>query len=281
MKVAVLGSKGLLGSDLLAACVHREFETYGFDLPEMDITRMDSVRESLPQVDWVINCAGYTSVDAAESDRDEAFRVNADGAHVVARVCNRRRIRLLHISSDYVFDGNKSRPYNEKDSANPLSVYGTSKLAGEKAVRSEGLHFLVVRTQALFGVSGPSFVRRVVDHVRSSDAPFRAIRDQIISPTYTKDLSEALITLMRLNQSGVVHVAASGECSWYELAVAVAERIKPGAAIKAITSAEAQQAAPRPSYSALDTRLYHSWTQQAMRSWQEGLDAYLADTGAV
>ena len=113
MKVAVLGSKGLLGSDLLAACVHREFETYGFDLPEMDITRMDSVRESLPQVDWVINCAGYTSVDAAESDRDEAFRVNADGAHVVARVCNRRRIRLLHISSDYVFDGNKSRPYNE------------------------------------------------------------------------------------------------------------------------------------------------------------------------
>ena len=277
MKVAVLGSKGLLGSDLLSVCVRRGFETYGFDLPEIDVTRMDSVRDVMPQVDWVVNCSGYTAVDAAEADRDEAFRVNADGAHIVARVCNRRRIRLLHISSDYVFDGSKSRPYNEKDGVNPLSVYGTSKLAGEKAVRSEGVRFLVVRTQALFGLSGPNFVRRVVDHVRSSETPFRAIKDQIIAPTYTKDLSAALITLMKLERTGVIHVASSGECSWYDLAQAVVARVKPDAVVEPVSTVESGQIAPRPPYSVLDTRLYHSWTQRAMPTWQEGLEACLAE----
>jgi len=277
MKIVVLGSKGLLGSDLLATCVHRGLEAYGFDLPEIDITSMDSVRDVLPQVDWVVNCAGYTSVDAAERDRDEAFRLNADGAHVVARVCNHRRIRLLHLSTDYVFDGTKRRPYNEKDGVNPLSVYGASKLAGEKAVRSEGLRFLVVRTQALFGRSGPSFVQRVMQHLASGDEPVRAIDDQMIAPTYTRHLGEALITLMRLDRSGLVHVAATGECSWYDLARAIASRVKPGAAVDAITTAQARQAAPRPAYSVLDTRLYHTWTQRVVPSWREGLDAFLAD----
>jgi len=279
MKIVVLGSKGLLGSDLLATCVHRGLEAYGFDLPEIDVTDLESVRAVLPQVDWVVNCAGYTSVDAAEHDRDEAFRLNADGAHAVARVCNHRRIRLLHLSTDYVFDGTKRRPYNEKDGVNPLSVYGASKLAGEKAVRSEGLRFLVVRTQALFGRSGPCFVQRVMEHLASGDAPFRAIDDQMIAPTYTRHLSEALITLMRLDRSGLVHVAATGECSWYDLARAIASRVKPGAAVDAITTAQARQAAPRPPYSVLDTRLYHSWTQRVMPSWREGLDAFMADGG--
>ena len=135
LKVAVLGCNGMLGSDLVKACEHAGYQVIGLDLPQVDIRDFNSVRENMPEVDWVFNCAAYTNVDEAEKHRTEAFAVNAEGAHSVARVCSRRAIKLVHISTDYVFDGRRSRPYVEMDHSNPLGVYGASKLAGGRMLR--------------------------------------------------------------------------------------------------------------------------------------------------
>jgi len=278
LKVAVLGCNGMLGSDLVKACEHAGYQVIGLDLPQVDIRDFNNVRENMPQVDWVFNCAAYTRVDDAEKHRADAFAVNAEGAHSVARVCARRGINLVHISTDYVFDGRHSRPYVEMDYTNPLGVYGTSKLAGEKAVRAEGGHFLIVRTQSLFGVNGPNFIRAIVKRLREDrPEPLRVVDDQLSSPTYTGHLAAALTRLVKLEQEGVVHVTASGECSWFTFAKAIIDRIKPGAEVVPIKSADLGRPAPRPAYSVLDNSLYISWTKHPMPTWEEGLDDYLKE----
>ncbi|MFH0952901.1 MAG: dTDP-4-dehydrorhamnose reductase [Verrucomicrobiota bacterium] len=277
MNVVVIGCNGMLGTDLVRACRQEGFETQGFDLPTMDITNFKNVGELMPKADWVVNCAAYTRVDDAEADREQAFAVNAEGAYAVARVCAKNKLKLMHISTDYIFDGRLTRPYDERDRPNPLGVYGASKLAGEKAVRAEGGSFLVVRTQSLFGARGANFVKTIVQRLRQSDEPLRVVGDQVSSPTYTRHLAEALVLLMKLGKEGIVHVAASGSCSWFEFAQAIAARVKPDAVVEALASADLARPAPRPAYSVLDTKLYRSWTGQAMPHWQKGLEEYLAE----
>jgi dTDP-4-dehydrorhamnose reductase len=281
MNVAVIGCKGMLGSDLVAACQGAKIAVQGLDLPEFDICDFKLVTAKLPQVEWVVNCAAYTRVDDAEGDREAAFAVNADGAHSVARACARRHVKLLHISTDYIFDGHKTRPYTERDSPNPLGVYGASKLAGEKAVRSEGGQYLLVRAQSLFGAHGPNFVRSIARQLKQGSGPLRVVRDQVSSPTYTRHLADALMRLMVLDKEGVVHVAAAGSCSWFEFAKAIAARIKPGAEVQPIAAAELARPAPRPDYSVLDTHLYQTWTGQALPPWERGLDEYLAEENLI
>lgn len=280
-KVVILGGNGMLGSDLAKAGEAAGLDVGVLDLPQLDIRDFNNVREVLPQADWAVNCAAFTRVDDAEAQRHAAFAVNGEGAHSVARVCARRAIKLLHVSTDYVFDGRKGRPYLETDRPDPLGVYGASKLAGEKAVRAEGGHFLIVRTQSLFGARGPNFVRAIVKKLRESTdgAPLRVVNDQISSPTYTRHLADALVRLIRLDKQGIVHCVASGECSWYDFAQAIVERVRPGYEVVPITTAELARPAPRPAYSVLDTSLYNSWAGHPMPSWQDGLDAYLKEEG--
>lgn len=279
LHVVVLGSRGMLGSDLVEACQAAGWRVEGYDLPELDIRDFHAVREKIPACDWVVNCAAYTRVDDAERERAAAFAVNAEGALYVARVCARRNVRLLQISTDYVFDGRKGRPYVESDVTEPMGVYGASKLAGEKNIRAEGGAFLIVRTQSLFGRHGPNFVRAIVEKIRQGQTPLRVVSDQVSSPTYTRHLAEALVRLMRLDKRGVVHVSASGECSWYELARAIVARLQPTTQVVPITSRELGRPAPRPAYSVLDKSLYISWTGAPLPSWQEGLDEYLSEEG--
>ena len=269
----------MLGTDLVKACDAAGFQAIGLDLPQLDVRDFNSVREAMPQADWAVNCAAYTRVDDAESNRHEAFAVNGEGAHSLARVCVRRGIKLLHISTDYVFDGRKSRPYVEMDRPDPLGVYGASKLAGEKAVRAEGGHFLILRTQSLFGGRGPNFVRAIVQKAARNEEEIRVVEDQVSSPTYTVHLADAITRLIRLDKQGVVHVSASGACSWFEFARAIVERVRPEAKVVAINSSELKRPAPRPAYSVLDNSLYNAWTGHPMPAWSEGLDAYLKEEG--
>jgi dTDP-4-dehydrorhamnose reductase len=279
MKVVVIGCRGMLGSDLMEAGRAAGFEMEGWDLPELDIRDFNAVREKIPACDWVVNVAAYTRVDDAEREREAAFAVNAEGALNVARVCGRRNVPLLHISTDYVFDGRKGRPYVESDPPEPLGVYGASKLAGEKAVRAEGGRFLIVRTQSLFGRRGPNFVRAVAEKIQKGAMPLRVVNDQVSSPTYTRHLAAALLRLIRLGKQGVVHVSASGSCSWFEFAKAIVARIRPQVEVVPISSRELARPAQRPAYSVLDNGLYISWTGAPLPSWQEGLDAYLTEEG--
>ena len=277
MKVAVIGCKGMLGSDFMAACRAAGMEPWGFDLPEFDITKFDSVYASLSTVDFVVNCAAFTRVDDAESQREAAYAVNATGAGNVARVCSAKNMGLIQISTDYVFDGRRGTAYSEEDRVNPLSAYGASKWEGEELVRAAGGRSLIIRTQSLFGVRGVNFVRTIAQRLRKSDAPLRVVNDQFSSPTYTRHLAAAMVRLLQSGREGLVNVAASGHCSWFEFAQAIAARVKPGAVVNPVATSEYPRPAVRPAYSVLDTRRYQEWTGSVLPAWQQGLDEYLAE----
>lgn len=278
-QVTILGGRGMLGADLADACDAAGWKVYVFDLPELDIRDFAALREHLPLCDWVVNCAAYTRVDDAESDRAAAFAVNAEGALNVARVCARKGLRLLHISTDYIFDGRKGKPYAENDVPAPLNVYGASKLAGEKAVRAEGGSYLIVRTQSLFGRRGVNFVRTIVEKIRANVTPIQVVYDQVSCPTYTRHLAQALVQLMQLDKRGVVHVSAAGSCSWYEFARSIAEELHAQVEILPIASEKLARPATRPAYSVLDNSLFVSWTGSALPHWRVGLQEYLKEEG--
>ena len=277
MKVAILGCKGMLGADLMSACRGAGIETRGLDLPDCDITEYEGIRAHLPAVDQVVNCAAYTRVDDTETQRHRAYAVNAEGAGNVARICSARNIGLIHISTDYVFNGRKGLPYSEEDPVNPLNSYGASKLAGENLVRDADGRSLIIRTQSLFGAHGANFVRTIIQRLRKSDEPLKVVNDQYSSPTYTRHLAEAIIRLLQSGREGLVNVAASGHCSWFEFAQAIAERVKPGAVIEPVRLAEYPQRAIRPAYSVLDMNRYREWIGSAMPPWQKGLEEYLVE----
>ncbi len=268
----------MLGMDIVSACTDAGFDVVSLDLPEFDITFHDDVREKIPPCDWVVNCAAYTDTDGAESHQKDAFAVNSTGVRHVAKMCFSRKEGFLHFSTDYVFDGRRSTPYTEQDQPAPMSVYGLSKLAGEKAIREEGGHYIIVRTQSLFGVNGRNFVKSIIGKLEGSD-PIHVVTDQVSSPTYTRHLAQATLKLLGVHERGPVHVAASGECSWYEFAQAIADRVKPGAKIEPTTSQDVNRPAPRPQYSVLRSIHYADWTGHTMPSWQQGLDEYLKEEG--
>lgn len=267
----------MLGQDLLAACSHAGIEVWGADLPELDITNPEQLLSDVPAGDWVVNCAAYTRVDDAEKETDLAHAINGDGALNVARFCHERHVPLLHISTDYVFDGAKRRAMTEQDRPNPVNAYGASKLAGENFIRGVGCSYLIVRTQSLFGVHGHNFIKAITRKLAAGDEPLRVVNDQVSAPTYTAHLARALIQLMQRNREGIVHVTASGHCSWYDFALAIARHVKPDARIEPISTRESGRPAPRPAYSVLDNSRYIEWTGQAMPAWQDGLKEYMQE----
>lgn len=281
MRLLVLGSKGMLGRDLVSSAKAAGIQTIGYDIDELDITDARQVKSQLPRADWVVNCAAYTRVDDAEKEREQAYAINSEGPHNLARECRKKRMRLLHISTDYVFDGARGEPYRETDQTNPVSVYGASKLAGEKAVRSEGASYLIVRTQSLFGLHGPNFVRSIGRKLLSGETPLRVVDDQVSAPTYTRHLADALLRLMDAKAQGIVHVAATRACSWFDFAKAIAAHVQPGAAVEPIKAADLGLPAVRPPYSVLDMTRFRQLTGHVMPSWEAGLEDYLKQEGAL
>lgn len=277
MKILLIGGKGMLGSDLVDACRHRGWEPVVLDLPELDITRADGLADVLPAGDFAINCAAFTRVDDAEKERDLCWRINADGAGNVARACAARGLPLIHLSTDYVFNGGKGSAYVESDPVEPLNYYGASKLEGERQVMAAGGQAVVVRTQSLFGLRGRSFIRAILNQLQQGKTSLRVVADQVSSPTYTPHLAEGLLRLAAVRPpAGLVHVAARGHCSWWEFAAAIVARVKPGIEIQKLSTAELNFPALRPAYSVLDTARYTRLTGQLMPRWEEGLEAYLA-----
>jgi dTDP-4-dehydrorhamnose reductase len=216
-------------------------------------------------------------VDDAETQRDQAYAVNAEGAGNVARICSAQNIGLIHISTDYVFNGRKGSPYSEEDPVSPLNIYGASKLAGEDLVRDADGRSLIIRTQSLFGARGANFARTIVQRLGGSNEPLRVVNDQFSSPTYTRHLAEAIVRLLQSGREGIVNVVASGHCSWFEFAQAIAARVKANAMIEPVNSAEYPRPAVRPAYSVLGVNRYREWTGSALPPWQKGLEEYLAE----
>lgn len=286
--VLVVGSNGQVGHDLLArAGAFPALAVTGIARPELDITRADSIAAAFsatrPQL--VINAAAYTAVDRAESERDAAFAVNRDGVALLAGACARRAIPLLHISTDYVFDGSGDRPWAPADRPAPLGAYGASKLAGEEAARTCPQH-LVLRTSWVFGAHGNNFVRTMVRLANERDR-LRVVADQVGGPTWSGHIGDALLALADRHRRGealrwgTYHYAGQPWVSWHAFAVEAVTRahrlglVAQIPAIDAITTAEYPLPAPRPLNSRLDMQDTVRTLALSPPDWREGLQQVL------
>lgn len=269
----------MLGHDVVDRCREESVECTPLNSADGDITDPLKLARAVPVCDWVINCASYTRVDDAEANVEQARRVNRDGAGHIAELCARRGIFLLHVSTDYVFDGRKQGGYVESDPINPLNVYGETKFEGEQAIRESGCRAIMMRTQALFGTHGSSFVKTIAERITKSGDPLKVVTDHVTSPTYTVHLAQAIIRLLACGKHGIVHVAATGTCTWYDLACAIVARVKPGHPVEPVTADAFQTPARRPPNATLDTTRFERWTGWAMPAWQQGIDGFLAETG--
>jgi len=276
VRVLVTGGRGMLGHAV--AHVFGEIaQVMALGHEELDITDdravMDRVLGLSP--DLIVNCAAYTDVDGAEEARGEAFKVNSQGPGNLARAARTAGARLVHVSTDYVFDGEGKRPYKEDDPRAPINAYGMSKAEGEDRVMAEGRDFIIVRTSWLFGPNGKNFVSTILDLSRKVQE-LRVVDDQRGSPTYTFHLARALLNLALRDASGVYHFSSSGECTWYEFAreILALSGINDCKVVP-VAAKEFPRPARRPRYSVLDTRRYRMLTGTEPPSWKEGLRDYL------
>lgn len=264
----VLGAGGQLGSELARLIGNAS----GIQRADVSVADPQAVEELLVsrQPSVVFNCAAYNAVDRAEAERDLAYAVNSEGPANVARACARHGVRLIHFSTNFVFDGALQRPYLESDMPGPLSVYAASKLDGEQRVLELMPHALVVRTSALFGdtgsaIKGGSFPDRILARAQGGE-PLRVVADQLVNPTYTGDLAPAAIQLAESGLEGVVHIVAAGCAGWDEFARAVLAELGVAAEVTPMSSAALGSAAARPLNGCLA-----SGRVAALRPWREGL----------
>jgi len=289
MKAIVIGGKGMLGGDL--ARLMRSDAGFADvaigDLPEVDITRGKSVRAFFEgrRPDVVFNCAAFTDVDGCESRRDLAFSVNGESAGRLASMAASLGAHFVHLSSDYVFDGRKGAPYVEDDEPVPLSVYGESKLEGEKLVRQAGGRWTIARTAWLYGRGGDNFVERIIRTGRErresptlhgyGDGAMMGVTDQAGSPTWTRDLAAALIAIVKRGTTGLFHVANRGVCSRYEQVVFILRCAGISIPVKAVDGSAFPRAARVPVVSELSTEKLSRETGHRMRPWREALAEYI------
>ncbi|HXP29093.1 MAG TPA: dTDP-4-dehydrorhamnose reductase, partial [Solirubrobacteraceae bacterium] len=286
MRLLVTGAAGMLGHDVQRAGERAGYELVLVDLPELDITDAQAVEALLDQLigepeslDAIVNCAAWTDVDGAESKREQAHAVNATGPEVLARAAAQRAIPLLHISTDYVFDGvapldvnGDRRPYVESDPTGPRSVYGSTKLEGELAVLAASPRNTVVRTAWLYGVDGKNFVETMLRLAGEREA-VQVVTDQIGSPTWSGHLAPALLGLLERGVGGLVHLTGGGEVSWNGFSQEIFRQAEVSCRVEPASSEQVARPAPRPAWSALDSERDDVLP---MPPWQDGLAGYLA-----
>src|SRR5438128_9107851 len=282
MKIMILGTAGRLG-----AAIAREFKDYdvtGFNREQLDVSHPDGLRTSLAPMsfDVLINAAGFTNVDACETERDRAFLINAEAPGVLATICNAKDAKLIHFSTDYVFDGEKRTPYTEEDHANPISVYGESKLIGEKNVLAVENHHLVVRVSWVFGPDRPSFIDAMIKRAQENEK-VDAIADKFSTPTYTHDIAGMLRRFFDGDgEGGILHFANAGKCSWQEYAQWALDCCRDGGIPLRTTTVGALNlrdmsswVARRPAYSVLSSAKYAELTGKTPRAWREAVADYI------
>jgi len=280
MKIIVVGSNGQLGKEITRQ-FQSKHELLLYDIPSIDITNYQSVvnliSDTNPEV--VINAAAYTNVEKAEEDEESAYRVNALGAHNLALACHKYGAKLVHISTDYVFDGKAKIPYEEFDSPNPLSVYGKSKLWGEKLVEQVGGEYYILRTAWLYG-DGPNFVRTMLKLAEQRDR-LTVVADQYGTPTYTKDLVWVIERLIDTEFYGVYNASNQGSCSWQEFACKIFALAGKAVMVDPVTTAEYPTKAKRPQYSVMDNKMLRLRGLDVMRPWEEALLDYMGHEGQL
>jgi dTDP-4-dehydrorhamnose reductase len=275
MKAIVTGYKGLLATNIMPF-LEEHYQVIPFDIDEWDITDRGAGEEIIRshRPDVLVNLAAMTDVDGCEDRIELAERVNGYGAGVIAELCGRHGIRLVHVSTDYVFDGGKGTPYVEEDEPNPQSVYGRTKLLGEQFVMKSCPSATIMRTQWLYGKGGTNFITKIID-IAKERGRVDVVDDQRGSPTYTKDLAEPIGALIEKGRPGVYHAANGGFCTWFQFAGEIFTRMKMDVEVRPITSDKLNRKARRPACSAFDCSKLERDTGIRMRAWQDALEEYL------
>jgi len=279
-KILITGAGGMLAQDVDAA-FQGSHEVISMGEHELDICYADRVHETIVELrpNVVINCAAYTRVDDCETEQEKAFAVNATGVKNIALACRDSASLLIHISTDYVFDGTKQEPYREADETHPRSVYGQSKLAGENFVRTILTRYVIIRSLWLYGRGGNNFVA-TIQKLAQGKKELRVVNDQTGCPTYTRDLAHAIKALLGGNPQGIYHIANQGTCTWYEFARRIVELTSSPANVIPISSDELERPAKRPAYSVLDCSRFIQETGMELRHWDAALQEYLQEQQA-
>lgn len=282
MKIVVIGADGQLGSDLCR--VIDKDDLVPLTIKDIDITEFESVRSSLSahHPEAVINTAAYHRVDDCENNDIEAYRVNSHGARNLALVCKEIGAVLVHLSTDYVFSGEKGSPYSEENDPDPKTAYGISKLAGEQFVKYILKNSFIVRSCGLYGAAGclgkggGNFVENMLRRAKEGQK-LKVVTDEVVGPTYTKDLALKILELIGTGKFGLYHITNSGQCSWWEFADAIFRSLKKDIKIEKTSAKEFKTKAHRPKYSVLENAALKKIGLQELRPWRQALKAYLEE----
>ena len=281
--MVIVGAGGRLGA-ALGREYQRDYDVTSFERRQLDLGQLDLVRSALSKAkfDLLINCAALTNVDYCESHREEAFVVNAEAPRLLAEIANEKSAKLVHFSTDYVFDGKKTDPYVEEDKAVPLSVYGESKLEGEGRVLEVSSQHLVVRLSWVFGPDKPGFIDQIIQRARENDV-VTAVADKFSAPTYTIDVANWLRLAIDKNAKGILHLANNGGCSWQEwaqYAVDVCRNLRiplKAERVGVVSLADMKNfAAQRPVHTVLSSAKFTALTGVQPRHWREAVAEYIS-----
>lgn len=276
MRILVTGVKGQLGHDVMNELAKRGHTGIGVDVEEMDITDAKKVNEVIraSEVEAVIHCAAYTAVDAAEDQVEFCRKINAEGTENIAKVCKELDIKMMYISTDYVFDGEGTRPWEPDDERHPLNVYGLTKYEGELAVEKYLDKFFTIRIAWVFGVNGKNFIKTMLKLSETHDE-LNVVDDQIGSPTYTYDLAVLLVDMIETEKYGRYHATNEGLCSWYEFACEIFRQAGRDVKVNPVSSDEFPTKAKRPHNSRMDKSKLTENGFTPLPAWQDALKRYL------
>ncbi|MBP9185524.1 MAG: dTDP-4-dehydrorhamnose reductase [Bacteroidia bacterium] len=281
-KAIILGAQGQLGSDITNFFTSQNIETITPARADLDIKNLMQVKGFLAQhrPDVIINTAAYHNVDLCEENPKEALNINATAPAFIARMCNYLKIKFVHFSTDYVFDGEKNSPYNELDKPNPLNVYGQTKYAGENAILAENQAALILRVSALYGVNpcraknGLNFIQLMLK-LANERPSLNVVGDEFVSPTATADIAKLLPALIKNELSGIVHLTSEGSCSWHEFASTIFQLTNTKVEVNKVDSSFFPSKTPRPKYSVLENASLKNRGIASLPHWKDALQNYL------
>jgi dTDP-4-dehydrorhamnose reductase len=272
--VAIFGGRGMLGTDVVGICQEKGFKVNAFDLPEFDVTNVQQLKEAVGPAKTIINCAAYTDVDKAESEAEPAYEVNAAAVGRLGVLARQADAWVLHVSTDFVFDGKSGRPYVETDTPNPINAYGRTKLAGEQLLVESRCRHCIMRIQWTYGLHGDNFITKVIERAKKQET-LKVVDDQIGSPTATTEVAKVICSLLPKEPEGVFHFASAGYVSRYETAKFVSERLRMNVSVLPCKSGDFETLAARPLNSCFDCGKIEALLGAEIEPWQEPLERFI------
>jgi len=272
--ISILGGKGMLGSDLASICQQHGLKTTLLDLPEFDITIPQQLAEALKSTKIIINCAAYTNVDGAESQIESAYKINAEAIGRLGALARKADAWVMHISTDFVFDGRSNKPYIETDTPNPINTYGKTKLAGEYLLSQSGCRYCIMRIEWTYGPAGNNFVTKLIQRAKTCGT-LKVVDDQIGSPTATTEVAKTICKLLSKKPEGIFHFASAGYVSRFEIAEFIFDKLSMNVNLLPCKTSDYASEAARPLNSRLDCSKIKKLLNETIEPWKGPLERFL------